>query len=676
MISLKHILNEQLQTPVVDHMPAIAAKGIYNSKGYAWDDEKGATKLIKQNIKDITQYIAVTKELRKLTGGKGLGQYLHSFMNFAQLYPIASYLINIIPEAHWAWTIKQVFTYADVIEKLSYDMPGAKGLIPSSSKRLSEKETLTMFFNKWKRELEAGKKPDLIYRMLTNPKLYGTQATNVLGDLQSFNTHEGMTNLAILTSFLGPVGMWVSSGIMLADAGIYVSEDNPTGAALSAVFASLPFISKIPAVQRFKSAALAKLGQKVSRFKSFVKSGSVKSITAQELSTCTPDEIELIRIFQKHETYLVQAAEGKYKIWKSILKDPKLTAYKKSITPKEWENVHASIFNGTRNYEDIKNLANAYFKTTGLSVGVGVKLTQADMAGINSVINKIKADTASGVTANQTTYVISNVEIAAVPTSQVFKSIQGKDAAGNFTKQKITKPIYTGPKTGTASVPVHLVDDATFFKAGGTAADAGFARNGEITIRASIYVSTDNWKALAKILQHELVHIKDVGIKRSPKLAMTYNPRAGAPWSDVPGTLNLKQNWFTNYFLHAREVIANNGAIMAQVANNVDSLVKWAGKSRTIKILDDTLTLLKTTKTINWFTSTQWNSNINYIIFGNDTRMWITHTQFNTLMQRDPVKLKELCAQLSIHLEKVKVDVAKMKGPGIKESIIKLKNLL
>ena len=48
MISLKHILNEQLQTPVVDHMPAIAAKGIYNSKGYAWDDEKGATKLIKQ----------------------------------------------------------------------------------------------------------------------------------------------------------------------------------------------------------------------------------------------------------------------------------------------------------------------------------------------------------------------------------------------------------------------------------------------------------------------------------------------------------------------------------------------------------------------------------------------------------------------------------------------------
>jgi hypothetical protein len=675
MISLKHILNEQLQTPVVDHMPAIAAKGIYNSKGYVWDDEKGATKLIKQNIKDITQYIAVTKELRKLTGGKGLGQYLHSFMNFAQLYPIASYLINIIPEAHWAWTIKQVFTYADVIEKLSYDMPGAKGLIPSSSKRLSEKETLTMFFNKWKRELEAGKKPDLIYRMLTSPKLYGTQATNVLGDLQSFNTHEGMTNLAILTSFLGPVGMWVSSGIMLADAGIYVSEDNPTGAALSAVFASLPFISKIPAVQRFKSAALAKLGQKVSRFKSVAKSGSVKSITANELSTCTPDEIELIRIFQKHETYLLQASEGKYKIWKSILKDPKLTAYKKSITPAEWENVHASIFNGTRNYEDIKKLADAYFKTTGLSVGVGVKLTPSDLAGIKSLINTLKADSASGkLTASESVYYIDNIDIAAKPTSGVYRSIQGKDAAGNATKQVITKPIYTGAKTEKYNVPVYLLDDAAYAAKGGLAS-GGFVRDGAIYIPASKYVPTDNWKALSGVFQHEMAHLKDVGMKRSPKLAATYNPRAGQPWSSVP-YMDPKQNWFKNYFFHAREVIANNTAIMAQIAGNVDDLVKWGGKARTIKILDDTLTLLKTTKTKNWLGHANWTNDINRIILGADHRMWITREQFVQLMDKDPVKLKELCTQLIIHIEKVKVDVAKMKGPGIKESIIKLKNLL
>jgi len=55
------------------------AKTIYDSKGYFNDDEKIVVAAI-QKIKDKNMWWQVTKELQKLTGGKGIPEYLNTFL--------------------------------------------------------------------------------------------------------------------------------------------------------------------------------------------------------------------------------------------------------------------------------------------------------------------------------------------------------------------------------------------------------------------------------------------------------------------------------------------------------------------------------------------------------------------------------------------------------------------
>ena len=55
------------------------AKKIYDAKGFVWDNEYDAVKAI-LSIKDASQYNQVQTELQKLTGGKGIAQYVSSFI--------------------------------------------------------------------------------------------------------------------------------------------------------------------------------------------------------------------------------------------------------------------------------------------------------------------------------------------------------------------------------------------------------------------------------------------------------------------------------------------------------------------------------------------------------------------------------------------------------------------
>jgi hypothetical protein len=55
------------------------AKEIYNSKGLLSDDEKRAVNAVKR-IRDNKMFELVQIELKKLTGGRGLGQYIVSFI--------------------------------------------------------------------------------------------------------------------------------------------------------------------------------------------------------------------------------------------------------------------------------------------------------------------------------------------------------------------------------------------------------------------------------------------------------------------------------------------------------------------------------------------------------------------------------------------------------------------
>jgi len=126
---LRAAIAEQIKPPVMQQAPDTAAQAktrlitfdakkiaklIYDAKGTFIDDEDVAIEAIRQNIKNIKQYAQVTKELQKLTDGRGIGAYLQSFTNIQQRIEIAQHLADVLPSTQWDWTIKKIVPYADV----------------------------------------------------------------------------------------------------------------------------------------------------------------------------------------------------------------------------------------------------------------------------------------------------------------------------------------------------------------------------------------------------------------------------------------------------------------------------------------------------------------------------------------------------------------------------------
>ena len=79
--------------------------------------------------------------------------------------------------------------------------------------------------------------------------------------------HDIMTAVSIGALFFGPIGLLVSAGVSLGDAGMYYHEGDRYNAGLMAGFAILPglgkVVSKIPAVAQLGSAGMAKLARKL-----------------------------------------------------------------------------------------------------------------------------------------------------------------------------------------------------------------------------------------------------------------------------------------------------------------------------------------------------------------------------------------------------------------------------
>ena len=363
MATMKTLILDLLEQSKLNPKAATSiAKAIYNSKGYVWDDERGSIKILKKYIKNIQHYNDVNKELQKLTSGIGLAKYLHSFMSNQDLAKVASYLIQVLPSSQWHWTVKQIYTWQDVIEGFSWSRKGAGGIIPDSSKRPSPAATIRDRLNFFEANPNLAKK-DLLYTMIMNPNLYKSQATTLLQDFEKFETHQGLFNAASLASIVPAVGPFLAAGILAYDAKLYIDEKNPQAASLSIIFASLPFIGrilpKIPVVAKFQQKALLNLSQKVSKFKSFNKTGSFKSITEKELATLSADESALIRQLQQHEKLVYDASKTSIQTWKEVLKNPKFRNWKDSLPPNEWKEIHRRIMSNELTIDQINKLVNA-----------------------------------------------------------------------------------------------------------------------------------------------------------------------------------------------------------------------------------------------------------------------------------------------------------------------------
>jgi len=228
------------------------AKQIYDAKGLLSDDEEKVEPAIRA-IKNINQYILVNKELQKLTGGRGMGAYLGSFLDINPRLIIASYLLEFIPKNHWNWTIKKIVPWNDFRTVANLD--------PS-------------IYDKWRAgETGIGGEKKALLKLMAGPyqQAWAKWSSLSVGEqLQSWwkdNGHTVLTVLQIGTAFIPVIGWAVSAGIGLIDANEYRKEGDPKTAGLVAMFSILPgigkLVKKIPGVDELGKKGMSALAKKL-----------------------------------------------------------------------------------------------------------------------------------------------------------------------------------------------------------------------------------------------------------------------------------------------------------------------------------------------------------------------------------------------------------------------------
>ena len=122
-LTLEQIIQQELEAIIAEQRGAVIRQGpttkfnaqrvaqqIYDAKGSVLDDEDSALQAIRQ-IKNIKQYQQVFSELKKLTEGRGIAEYLKSFMSAGDLVKVAIHLHDVLPSSQYSWTVKKLVTY-------------------------------------------------------------------------------------------------------------------------------------------------------------------------------------------------------------------------------------------------------------------------------------------------------------------------------------------------------------------------------------------------------------------------------------------------------------------------------------------------------------------------------------------------------------------------------------
>jgi hypothetical protein len=279
------------------------AKQIYDAKGTFSDDEEKVMPAI-QAIKNTKQYIQVNTALQKLTDGRGVGEYLGSFLDINPRLNIASYLLGFIPKNQWSWTIKKIVPWNDFRTVAQND--------PS-------------IYDKWRAgETGIGEEKALI-KLMAGPyqqawsKWSSLSAGQQLNSWWKDNGHTVLTTLQIATAFVPIVGWAVSAGIGLIDAKMYYDEKDTKTAGLVAIFSILPgvleVIQKIPGVNQLGKKGMSLLAKKL----------NVAKTTSVKFSAT---EMEVLNELAKNDKFVKQQIESYLKT--GIVKSSKQIAASKA----------------------------------------------------------------------------------------------------------------------------------------------------------------------------------------------------------------------------------------------------------------------------------------------------------------------------------------------------------
>jgi hypothetical protein len=255
---------------------------IYNAKGYVTDDEELAKNAIVKNIKNISQYNQVNTELQKLSGNRGLGEYLGSFMNLTDRLEIAGELMNVLPKTQWDWTIKKIVPWKDfkwinfgtksnglpMIAKWPGDSPATPLATNTAIKFIT-----TIYNEDWK-----------------------TRDAQVLGAIN----HNALLVAQIALAFVPVVGWAMSAGIGLGNAKLYYDEGDPKTAGIEAIFSLIPGLGIAGKLGLTKIAPklMANLGKKVA---------------LKQTKNLTKEEIRILDLLGKNQKALKTELDNYFK---------------------------------------------------------------------------------------------------------------------------------------------------------------------------------------------------------------------------------------------------------------------------------------------------------------------------------------------------------------------------
>jgi hypothetical protein len=184
----------------------VIAKKIYDAKGIFLDDENAAVKAIQQ-IKDSTQFNLVQKELQKLTRGRGIGQYVTSFIGHLEDVDTKGLGVHVTGKFEGQRTGPLLDNIISHLERIKAD---SKTINLFQSYR--SKLTNQFFKNIWDM-------PETMHMV------------NTVG--------------SVVSLLFGPIGLALSTAYSLTDAQQYYEEGNDYEAGLALVFALIPGGAKV-----------------------------------------------------------------------------------------------------------------------------------------------------------------------------------------------------------------------------------------------------------------------------------------------------------------------------------------------------------------------------------------------------------------------------------------------
>lgn len=233
---------------------------IYQSKGIT-DNENNIARAI-MAIKSASQFDKVLKELKKLTNGRGIGQFIYDVFG-TYTTDKSGKITGWAGMDHWkrAKRLERIIDHLNSINANSESINMIRKALGNIQQVAKQEKS------RWESDEFAAAK-------------WATE-----------NKHEIAFALSIAAMFLPVAGMAISSGIMAADAAMYYDEGRYMESGTMAIFALLPIIggafSKLPAVQKLTAKGMAQLGKRLATSKSPILN-RLEQIVIKDMSKYAP----------------------------------------------------------------------------------------------------------------------------------------------------------------------------------------------------------------------------------------------------------------------------------------------------------------------------------------------------------------------------------------------------